>query len=542
MRHFFPRPGFRGQLFLIITAGVVGVSLITALTNAWLTTKRLRAIHQEQGLQVTGNLARQSVLALLYDSDSNAEEAVATTLAFPGIGYVALLNGEREVLLDQGQVPPGSRSPQGFDWPGEGPRMVGEEADHWHFMAPVLLNAQPEGKELGEESVFLKDASSQEMLGHVYVLMNKQIMQGIQQGIISNNLLTATVFTGLCLLLLHLLLGRLFRPLNALSQVMGRAETEAPQRCDMLEGPEEMVRIARVYNRMIEAIAERDRRLRQHNERLETEVEQRTHELVVARDIALESSRHKSEFLANMTHELRTPLQSVIGYADFVRETLMEEGLQECVNDLEKVESNAQRLLGMINEVLDYSKSEAGRMTVHLEKVDPRDLVHQAMETVIPALGENGNQWALDLDDQASSVLLDASKMRMILVNLLGNAAKFTKNGRVEVTLRQDDRQLAIQVQDSGIGMKPEHLAGIFEPFKQVDGSQSRLFQGTGLGLAVTKKFCQLLGGDVEVKSIFGKGSTFRVDIPLPVRPLVVAGIETADAGGGSISGKGEIL
>ncbi|MBF0622560.1 MAG: hypothetical protein HQL54_11605 [Magnetococcales bacterium] len=502
---------FRHQLFVIVTMVIVGVTLITSVTSAWFASERLRTLQVNEGLQITDSLARQSVLAILYNSASNVEEAVTATLSFSAISHVGIFDREHQPILERSinqALQPVSEA--GFTWPMSEASLVREGDDDWHFVAPVFLDSRSQD----EEPVFLKDAGGRELLGHVHVQMSKELMHTVQWGIFRNSILIALLFIFLSLFLLHGVLLRLLKPLNKLADLMKRTETNHAVEYASTEGPSEVVEIAQVYNRMMEALEERDRLLREHNERLEHLVEKRTEDLVEARDLALASSRHKSEFLANMTHELRTPLQSVIGYTDFAMETLLDEGMDECVPDLEKVLNNAHKLLKLINEVLDFSKIEAGRMQLFLEPVAVPGIVQQALDSVMPVLKLNGNRLETQLPQQMKTVMLDGGKLQQILVNLLANAAKFTQNGLVTLVVSHNKGRLIFQVLDTGIGMEPEQIGSIFDPFIQADGSFTRKFQGSGLGLAISQRFCQLMNGDISVKSTPGKGSCFTVSLP----------------------------
>lgn len=245
---------------------------------------------------------------------------------------------------------------------------------------------------------------------------------------------------------------------------------------------------------MIAALEERDRQLREQNDNLEALVSSRTRELVEARDEALLASRHKSEFLANMSHELRTPLNAIIGYSEMVIEEMEIEGNDEVVTDLRRVHSAANHLLVMINTILDLAKIEAGRMDVWLEATDIRELVAEAVDTVRVLVKKNDNQLSVRVEGEQDLVLIDAQKLRQILLNLLSNASKFTKRGHIEISVSIAKELLVIVVSDTGIGMSEDQQAHIFEEFRQADMSTTREYGGTGLGLSITQRLCHLLG------------------------------------------------
>lgn len=235
-----------------------------------------------------------------------------------------------------------------------------------------------------------------------------------------------------------------------------------------------------------------------------------------ARDAALEASRHKSEFLSNISHELRTPLQSIIGYTDVLIETLDNKHNEQSLADLERVMRNAQHLLSLIDTILALSKIEAGRMDLNIERVELRQLLTQAEETVAPLMKVNNNSLQISLEENEDTLEIDAGKTLQIILNLLSNALKFTRDGEVFMHVRHSPSKLVIAIEDSGIGISAEKQSIIFEPFRQVDGSNTRHFQGTGLGLSIAQRFCQLMGGKIRVDSEPGLGATFTVTIPLP--------------------------
>jgi signal transduction histidine kinase len=250
-------------------------------------------------------------------------------------------------------------------------------------------------------------------------------------------------------------------------------------------------------------------------------LEDNTRQLEDAKARAEAASVAKSAFLANMSHELRTPLNAVIGYAEMLQEEMKERGQKDLVPDLEKIRSSGRHLLGLINEILDLSKIEAGRMELSLEDAELSSLLADVVSTAEPLVKSKGNTLQVSLAEGLGRVATDTAKLRQILLNLLSNAAKFTENGKVtfeawRVRLSSGDEVL-FRVSDTGIGMDEAHLERLFTSFTQADSSTSRKYGGTGLGLAISRRFAQLMGGDIEVTSNPGKGSTFTVTLPVVV-------------------------
>jgi PAS domain S-box-containing protein len=250
-------------------------------------------------------------------------------------------------------------------------------------------------------------------------------------------------------------------------------------------------------------------------------------ELAEARDRALEASRTKSTFMANMSHELRTPLNAIIGYSELLideaRDAQGGPGQDGSIADLQKIHAAGKHLLELINDVLDLSKVEAGKMPIHLETFDVGSVVRDVVSTIQPLLESNGNALELQSDGDLGSMHADQTKVRQILFNLLSNACKFTERGTITVVVMRQiepetgDRQIRFYVKDTGIGMTPEQLGKLFQAFTQADASTQHKYGGTGLGLALSRHFAQMMGGDIAVESEKGKGSTFTVTLPAKV-------------------------
>lgn len=256
------------------------------------------------------------------------------------------------------------------------------------------------------------------------------------------------------------------------------------------------------------------------NEMLQ-QIELRDEELRVARDKAEQANRSKSAFLANMSHELRTPLTAIIGYSEILEDDARDLGMNDFLPDLQKICAAGKHLLGLINSILDLSKVEAGKMELHSERFDVRQLVDEVAATVKPLVEKNRNRLTVRCEGEAGQAHTDLTKTRQILFNLLSNATKFTEDGEVEVEVsRRQDQEvewLVFRISDTGIGMAPEQLTRLFKPFSQADASTSRNFGGTGLGLALCKRFCQLMGGRIDVESVPGQGSTFTFWLPIEI-------------------------
>ncbi|WAH38278.1 ATP-binding response regulator [Alicyclobacillus dauci] len=241
--------------------------------------------------------------------------------------------------------------------------------------------------------------------------------------------------------------------------------------------------------------------------------------VTTARNEAIRANQVKSQFLANMSHELRTPLNAIIGYSEMLLEEAEDTGQVSFADDLKKIKTAGQHLLSLINDILDISKIESGKIEMYIETVDVNELISNISSTIAPVVEKNGNHLVVECPDDLGHIDVDLTKIQQILLNLLSNASKFTTNGTVSLHVGMEPQAvgalLTFSVRDTGIGMEPEQLEKIFDAFSQADASTTRKYGGTGLGLAISRRFAQMMGGDIKVQSEVGVGSEFILELPV---------------------------
>jgi signal transduction histidine kinase/FixJ family two-component response regulator len=313
---------------------------------------------------------------------------------------------------------------------------------------------------------------------------------------------------------------------------------------------DEIGRLIDGFNTMLSEIQHRDTALQRANDELKTRTrelegeiihrKQTQEELLKAKHAAEDASRAKSAFLANMSHELRTPLNAIIGYSEMLEEETRDSGKLENQQDLRKIQSAGKHLLSLINDVLDLSKIEAGKMGLHLETFDVSLMVEEMVTTLQPAIAKNANNVQVRMADDIGMMRADATKVRQILFNLMSNACKFTDHGTISLDVSQSAMEgqewIRFRVKDTGIGISAKQQEKLFQEFSQADATISRKYGGTGLGLAISHRFVQMMKGRIGVESQAGQGSTFTVYLPAQVT-LDVAETAQLEGVGGTVAG-----
>jgi diguanylate cyclase (GGDEF)-like protein len=513
IRDFLRRTGFQRQLTMIVSGSILGLALFSALMNSWEANARMRDYFLGQGQRIADNLARQSTLALLFHSSENAREVVNSTLSFPDVAGLRIMDAKRKVLLSREQR--GAKLDDALIARAQPNHagLVGENANGWVFAAPVYGGQS-------EATPFELQEHQQQLLGYVYVQLAKDTLKQLTWSLLLGNLALTLSFAVVLLALGRLLTRHMINPLNALSTLMRRAESGESGMRAAPAGPRDLIEMAHAFNQMMNVL------------------EQREAELKESRDAAVNMARMKAQFAATVSHEVRTPLNGVVGMLDMLKETRLNQRQQEFVD----VAWNSSRtLIELINNILDFSKMEAGKLTLEETEFKLSELLSEVIELVSrPAQQKGvGIGWSV-APDVPDLIAGDALRLRQILINLVGNAVKFTERGQVAVSVALAAAPdapfgLAFEVSDSGIGMKEEVRRHLFEAYVQPDPSTTRRYGGTGLGLAICKQLVELLGGSIAVRSEAGVGTTFSFSVlcrPGQSQPVAIAAAHAAGHGG----------
>lgn len=452
-------------------------------------------------------LGANTTAAIDFNDSDTAAELLMSVERVPSVRYARIYNNQGQPFADycrKGDQPPAVSR--------------GLPADGTSF------NAR------GDLEVYQAITQGHDRLGTIYLCAEMHDLRSHRHRLLAIAALVLLGSLGLSVVLADRLQPFITGPIQRLAEGMRHVTAERDYSVRVGKaGSDELGVLTDGFNLMLDRIDGADQELRQAHNELERRVEERTSELRTALEAAEAASHAKSQFLANMSHEIRTPMTAILGYADL----LLEPGLSadEKTTHVETIRRNGSHLLTVINDILDLSKVEAGKMTVERIACSPgRILAEVASLMRARALKKS---ISLDVEFQGlipEQIVTDPTRLHQILVNLIGNAIKFTESGGVRVVVRMLDPptlanpRIGFQVIDTGMGISPEQMAGLFKPFSQGDFSMARRHGGTGLGLAISKRFAEMLGGDITVQSTPGKGSTFLVT----VRTGSLAGVRMA--------------
>ncbi len=476
------------QKFGLLVVLLLGLSLITVSTiNIWSQQASLKRLTEQSALAIATLLADASS-NFLFDLRVDEVATIADEVrSKDGVVYAYVIDPSGTLLV-------------GSDGIGDEYQLIEDPlSERARLEKSGVLEAQDDVLHVAAP-VFLGDSE----LGVARIGVSLEPMQDAITSIWIQSLAISLGFLLASLIISRVVVRHVLSPLKELSEVTGAVSSGDFDRPIDIKTGDEVQDLAEDFSLMVSEL-----------KRTMGLLEQRGHEMEQALATAEKATKAKSEFLANMSHELRTPLNAIIGYSEMMLEDAEAEGAEERTEDLRKVLRSGRHLLGLITDILDISKIEAGKIELNLDPVELSALLHEVENTAAPLMEANSNRFNINVPNVLGQLECDEQRLRQVLFNLLSNAAKFTDHGDIDLVVeRSGDGWVRFMVRDTGIGMTEEQTAHLFEPFMQADSSISKRYGGTGLGLTISRSFVELMGGRINVDSEPGAGTCFTVWLP----------------------------
>jgi len=521
--------GLRTKFLILVSIGFIVSGLVFRWVFSGQFERMLRVEFQKRGETLVRGLAANSRLDVWVGNKERLTRMVESAREEADVVAASVTNVKREVLARSEKVR-GAASERPPSAPRSGVAVESRELSNGEralvLVAPVEL--QVEVKPGTDEPIELLEGRPRptrpEILGAVEIVFSLSEVERRIEDVQTTTMAITGGIVGVGIILV-LVLSRVFvspiERIAATARLIAEGDRSSRAR---VGSRDELGELADAFNTMTTKLADREDELRRMNVGLEQKVRDRTSELEVKQEelmtanVELErASKLKSEFLANMSHELRTPLNAVIGFSELLLEESYGPLNPKQKRYVENVLVSGKHLLQLINDILDLSKIEAGRMDVHAEEFSLRQTIENAVNVIQPLAQKKGLAVEVVIEPGLDQVLLDPGKTKQVLYNLMSNAVKFTDKGKITISAARpaaEPNWVELSVADTGIGIKPEDQARIFREFEQLDGSHARRYEGTGLGLALTRKLVEVQGGSIHVDSEPGRGSRFTVRLP----------------------------
>lgn len=482
------------------TMGFVVLTLVTALTVSYISTREAERVFVEEGKGFTQLVAQSSVIPLLTGSEENSSDYLNPLLSYQNVYHITVYDRNSKSFFTAGNSPAWMPTKDNFIDVNDA-TLIHEDKEYWYLSSPVMTEK--------------KDS---ERIGNVFTVITKKTINTL-----GGNILTYTMWIcGIAALLLwikiYLVLRRITLPIRSIAGYMDISRGITKRYRIPKRVPSDVKTIYNSFNNMLEQIEARDRALKDNLSNMEEIVNEKTldlkeknKQLEDAHNKAIVASHAKDIFVANVSHELRTPIQAIMGNCELLGDKYQEKELSNII-------ISANQLLHLVNNILDLSKIENDKLEVFLETVVARDILPEIAEADLPVISANNNTFEIKIDDDVHEITTDCKLVTQIINNLLSNAGRYTQDGhitfRVRKKLKNNIEYVCFEISDTGIGIDQDKLEKIFQPFEQADMSKTRLYGGTGLGLTISRKLATLLGGEITVESTLGKGSTFTLWLP----------------------------
>ena len=472
---------------LLATTYVVGISLLIAiatLVTSNISTRTVRDNLNKTGLQLIDSFSNNSRIALLYLSQDEAKLAVDSMLSFPDVKAAGIYNQQMQPIYQSSD----ELEKKTVSIPTQSTLLDYEDEFEWAYSSPVFSTRD------SEIFLYSNEEFKPELLGYVRLTVSKDVLSTLENNFYKYNLIVIGVLALLLLWALLIITKRITKPIDNLAKNMLSATKGGLTNKQHIGSTQDIIKMEQAFGDMMHILENREK------------------ELVTTRDIAIEAAKVKSEFAANVSHELRTPLNGISGMLELLSDMNLNTQQKEY---LKVASTSATSLLSLIDDILDFSKYDLHDVSLHEESFSLRNTLENTI-TLLSAQTHRKNisiAYFLD-DDVPNNLIADELRLQQILQNLLGNAIKFTRAGEVSVstsisTFDENNITLLFEVKDTGVGIPAEAQNKIFNAFSQADNSTTREFGGTGLGLAISRQLVTIFGGEMGVRSIVGKGSTF---------------------------------
>jgi signal transduction histidine kinase/DNA-binding response OmpR family regulator len=513
----------RVLIIALLPATIIAISLGTYFVVSQLNS--LRESLEERGISIVRQLAPASEFGIFSGNQDQLTRLASSVLQESDVQSVRISDTTGLVYVEVGRVNSEMPGLKFTDTARKPVSMVSKDGSVLIFGAPIIQSTLAVDDYLELPPDTTTKQTSHQIVGMVFVEMSLESTLNSQREIMLRGAfytLLGLVFTGL----LAMRIGRAVSgPILEITQGVQKLKKGELDTYINTGAKGEIQVLESGINSMAAALQGAQENL-QDQVHLATselrntlqELEQKNAELEIEREKAYEANQSKSQFLANMSHELRTPLNAIIGYSEMLEEELHEVNDTRYVDDILKINSAGKHLLSLINDILDLSKVEAGKMNVFLETTEIATICEYTVATIRPLAERNDNKLILECPGDIGEMYSDVTKIRQVLFNLLSNACKFTQHGEVKLSAHRERKPdgdwIDFSVSDTGIGMSEEQMQNLFEAFSQADATISRDYGGTGLGLAICKRFTELMGGRLTAESKIGKGSSFHLQLP----------------------------